>query len=138
MSTTTFTNYKETLQNSTVDVIEELLLDNYCLDSILEFIDQYDEQKFIDHYETYVALGEQYSYEAVDAFIDYYEDLTLLEKFKDAYMGCYETVEEFSKEYYNENYFIPSHFYMDWSKTWEYNLSIDHIMISNFIFNKNF
>ena len=34
--------------------------------------------------------------------------------------------------------FIPSHFYMDWSKTWEYNLSIDHIMISNFIFNKNF
>ena len=138
MSITLTTNYKEVLQESTVHQIEELIHENYDLECMLEFIDEYNEQDFINHYETYVSLGEEYSYEAVDAFLQYHEDASLLIDFKDAYVGCYSDVEEFTQEYYDDRYDIPFGLYIDWTETWNRNLKYDYQMIDNFIFRRNF
>ena len=58
MSITLTVNFKETLAADTVSKIEELLDENYALDDMLEFIDEYNERAFVNIYEEYVRCGE--------------------------------------------------------------------------------
>jgi len=69
MSVTLTVNYKEIFKAETVEFIDELLEDNYDLNSILEFVDEHSEDDLLTYYVDYVDQGESslsYDYDAVD------------------------------------------------------------------------
>ena len=58
MTVTLTANYTETLHPQTVAFIEERLDENYALEDMLEFIDEYNETQFVTYYEEYVRCCE--------------------------------------------------------------------------------
>ena len=126
MSITLTSSYKEVLNTETVEYIDTLLEDNYALDDILEFIDNYNERTFVDNYEEYVRCGEAIGYEAVDAYADE-NGIDNIEGCDERYQGFYHSVEEFAEEFYTETMccIIPDGIVVDWTETWERSLYYD-------------
>ena len=125
MTVTLTANYKEVLSTETVEKIDELLDENYCLDDILEFIDERNETNFVNYYEEYVRCGEAIGYEAVDALIDENGELSCIEDCDERYQGCYNDEAEFAEEFYSDLYDLPCAIVVDWEATWEQNLRYD-------------
>jgi len=110
-------NYKEVYSQETVDVIEEMIADSYALEDIVDFIDKYSEAEFRNHYQTYVENGEEYSYEAVDAFIEEFGLHSLTgTNFQDSYRGQYYSKADYVGDHVNDCYSVnlPSFLEIDW------------------------
>jgi len=103
MSITITANYRDTLAPETLALIDKYLDEQYALDDILQFIDEYSEVTFQDCYEQYVELGEDYGYEAVDAFMTLTSTPPDLGKFTDCYIGNYATEREMAIDYFDED-----------------------------------
>jgi hypothetical protein len=126
MTVTLTASYKTFLMIETVEKIDELLAENYFLDDMLVFIDEYNEEDFVTYYEEYVRCGEVIGYEAVDALIGELGDVSYIQDCDERYQGCYDDEAEFAEHHYNEmgNY-IPDGIVVDWEATWETNLRYD-------------
>ncbi|NBQ15372.1 MAG: hypothetical protein EBU31_12405 [Proteobacteria bacterium] len=110
-------NYKEVYSQETVDKIEELIADSYALEDIVDFIDANSEAGFRNHYQTYVENGEEYSYEAVDDFIEEFGLHSLVDdNFQDSYRGQYNSKADYADSYASECYVVdlPSFLEIDW------------------------
>ena len=110
-------NYKEVYSQETVDVIEELIADSYALEDIVEFIDANSEAKFRSYYQIYVETGEEYSYEAVDAFIEEFGLHSLVgDHFQNSYRGQYDSKADYAESYVSDCYVVdlPSFLEIDW------------------------
>lgn len=127
------------LKESTVEYIKELVENNYHDGDIYEFINEYGEDALESCYEDYCEYGENYSYEAVDAFCSEF-GVENIGNFQDAYYGEYETPEIFVENYVNETstFAIPDYLVIDWEATWNSNFQYDFSFVEGFIFNKNF
>jgi len=126
MTVTLTASYKESLTAGTVEKIDELLEENYALDDILEFIDEYNENDFVNYYEEYVRCGEAIGYEAVDALIGEMGCMSDIEDCDERYQGCYHNEAEFAEHYYAEmGEYIPDGIVVDWEATWEQGLRYD-------------
>jgi hypothetical protein len=115
-------NYKEVYEQETVDKIEELLEDSYCLEDIVEFIAETSEESFRSYYQTYVELGEEYSYGAVDAFIEEFGLYSLVgDNFQDAYRGQYDSKADYAESYVSDCYVVdlPGFLEIDWEASFE-------------------
>ena len=124
MSITLTVNFKETLAADTVSKIEELLDENYALDDMLEFIDEYNERAFVNIYEEYVRCGEAIGYDAVDALAD--EDgIDNIEGCDDRFVGWYESEADFAEEFYSDLYDVPVALVVDWQATYDSSLRYD-------------
>lgn len=125
MSITLTASYKEMLAADTVSKIDELLDESYCLEDMLEFIDEYNEKAFVNVYEEYCRCGEAIGYEAVDALaaengIDNIEDCD------ERYVGFFDNEADFAEYYYNDmGDYVPDGIVVDWEATWEQNLRYD-------------
>ena len=125
MTVTLTSNYREILAAATVEKIDELIDETYCLDDMLVFIDEYNERAFVEVYEEYVRCGEAIGYEAVDALasedgIDHIVDCD------ERYQGHFDNEAEFAEHYHAEmgNY-VPDGIEVDWQATWDRNLYYD-------------
>jgi len=110
-------NYKEVYSQETVDKIEELIAESYCLEDIVEFIDANSEADFCNFYEEYVTVGEEYSYGAVDAFIEEFGLHSFTSSgFEDAYRGQYDSKADYAESYVSDCYVVdlPSFLEIDW------------------------
>ena len=110
-------NYKEVYSQETVDKIEELIAESYCLEDIVEFIDANSEADFRNFYEEYVTVGEEYSYGAVDAFIEEFGLHSLTgTNFQDSYRGQYDSKADYVGDHVNDCYSVdlPSFLEIDW------------------------
>lgn len=127
------------LKESTVEYIKELVDNNYHDEDIYAFIEQYGEDSLESCYEDYCELGEQCSYEAVDAFCSEF-GVENIGNFEDAYYGKYETPEVFVENYVNDTsaVVIPDYLVIDWEATWNSSFQYDFSFVEGFIFNKNF
>ena len=115
-------NYKEVYSQETVDVIEELIVDSYALEDIVNFIDNNSEANFRSYYQTYVETGGEYSYEAVDAFIEEFGLHSLVgDNFQNAYLGQYDSKADYAEQYVSECYSVevPSFVKVDWEATFD-------------------
>lgn len=121
MSVTLTSNYQEVLKPDTLAKIQELCDEgDFDLGAALEFIDEKSEEDFVEFYEEYVALGEEYNYEAVDAFLTE-NDLDDLSCFEVRYIGCYSTPAEMARDYFNEEWErIDYRISIDWEDTGDY------------------
>ena len=136
-------NYKEVYSQETVDKIEELIADSYALEDIVDFIDKYSEAEFRNHYQTYVENGEEYSYEAVDAFIEEFGLHSLTgNNFQDSYRGQYISKADYVGDYVNDCcavdllYNPPSFLEIDWEASFN---NLDVVFSSNgYVFDNQF
>lgn len=130
-----------TLKPETEEFIQELTEENsYDEESIYEFIDEHGEDNFVKYYEEYVEIGENGSYESVDAFVDEF-GLENLGSFEDAYYGSWDSPEDFVESFVNDYCYdlnLPSFVEVDWTATWERNLQYDFTFNNGFVFNRNF
>ena len=128
MTVTLQASYKEFLQAETVELIDNLIEDNYELSDMLEFIDENSEDDFVAYYEEYCEQGEKLGYNVVDAFI-HENGLADVENCEEAYVGTYRDVEEFVEdlmENTGDDRHIPSYVVIDFKATWEQGLSDDY------------
>ena len=129
-----------TISDDVQEKINELKEDNFYEGDMIEFIQVYGNDNFLAYYEDYVKYGEDYSYEAVDAFIDEF-GIDAIANFCDAYFGEYDSEEQFAEQYVGEHYItnlddVPV--VIDWTATWERNLYYDFAFNDGFVFIKNF
>lgn len=126
MPITLTANYRETLEASTVETIDQLLEHQYDLGCMLEFIDEHNEKDFRFFYDDYVRLGEEYGYEAVDAFINEVADVDDLDRFESAYIGEYSSPGRMAEDYLSSEVDRLSYMIVvDWDSTAEYLLDHD-------------
>ena len=132
-------NYKEVYSQETVDKIEELIADSYALEDIVDFIDKYSEAEFRNHYQTYVENGEEYSYEAVDAFIEEFGLHSLVgDNFQNSYQGQYDSKADYAESYVSDCYVVdlPSFLEIDWEASFN---NLDVVFSSNgYVFDNQF
>ena len=114
----------------------ELLEDVIDREDAEEFIKEYGEKNFFYYYEEYVQLIDDYSEEAVLAFLED-EDISCLSSFSEAYMGEWESGAEFAQNMAEDCCEIPremaSWIEIDWQSSWE-NLEYDYTMTNGFVF----
>ena len=132
-------NYKEVYSQETVDVIEELIADSYALEDIVNFIDENSEANFRSYYQNYVEIGEEYSYDAVDAFIDQFGIHSLVgDNFQDSYRGQYDSKADYAESYVSDCYVVdlPSFLEIDWEASFN---NLDVVFSSNgYVFDNQF
>jgi hypothetical protein len=126
MSITLTANYKEVLAADTVEKIDELIDENYALDDMLEFIDNYNENDFVAYYEEYVRCGESIGYDAVDALIGEMGSVSDIEGCDDRFRGWYESEADFAENYYSDLYDVPCALVVDWQATYDSSLRYDY------------
>lgn len=116
--------------------IDELIENNYCEDDIYDFIDEQGEQNLINYYEEYVKFGEQYSYDAVDAFVAEF-GIADIESFEDAYRGAYESKGDYAEQFISDCYAveIPGFVEIDWEATFN---NMDCVYADGFVFDTNY
>ena len=118
----------------------------YCWEynDMCDFIENHSEEEFVDHYETYNRLCEDFGQNLVDEFIEDF-DVSTIENFEDMYQGQYRNGAEFAQQIATDCGYIksyqgdlPSWIEIDWEKTWD-NLSYDYTeLIGGHIFNNNY
>ena len=128
------------MQEETQELLDEYNeLYNWEYNDMCDFIETYGEDDFINHYETYQRLVEDYGQGVVDEFMENYD----IENFEDMYQGQYESGAECAEQicqdcgYISNN--IPYWIVIDWERTWEANLRHDYIEIGEgHIFSANY
>jgi len=132
-------NYKEVYSQETVDKIEELIADSYCLEDIVEFIAETSEESFRSYYQNYVEIGEEYSYGAVDAFIEEFGLYSLVgDNFQDSYRGQYDSKADYAESYVSDCYVVdlPGFLEIDWEASFN---NLDVVFNSNgYVFDTQF
>jgi hypothetical protein len=124
------------LKTETQELISELVEDSYAVDDIHEFIAEYGESNFVEHYENYVQFGESHSYEAVDAFIEEF-GIDNFQSFEDAYRGEWNSKAEYAENYVSDCYSfeLPGFIEIDWDTTFE---NLDCVYANGFVFDSQF
>jgi antirestriction protein len=131
-------NYLNILDEITINKINELKEDNYHDEDMIEFIKEYGSNNFLAYYEDYVKYGEDYSYDAVDAFVEEF-GIDNVEHFEDSYRGQFDSPEEFAESFYDDmGYKIPEYVVVDWKSTFEIHLESSFEYVNGFVFNNNF
>jgi len=133
-------NYLNILDEVTLNKIEELKADNYHDEDMIDFIKEYGSNNFLAYYEEYVRKGEELDYDVVDAFVEEF-GIQCIEHFDDAYIGQYDSEEQFAEQYIGEMYIsnlddLPV--VIDWTATWNCNLKYDFSFNDGYVFRSNF
>ena len=117
----------------------------YCWEynDMCDFIENHSEEEFVDHYETYNRLCEDYGQNLVDEFIEDF-DVSTIENFEDMYQGQYNSGADFAQQIATDCGYIksyqgdlPSWIEIDWKASWD-NLSYDYCEQDGYIFSQNF
>jgi hypothetical protein len=135
-SNLTSENYTQFLGESTVEKIESYLEENFYVDDMIEFIQEYGDTAFCNHYDEYVEAGESYSYEAADAFIEEF-GVECLGGFEDAYRGEWSSKADYAEELVSGCYSIdlPNFVEVDWENTFD---NLDCVYVNGFVFDTQF
>ena len=137
MSVTFEANYAEVLKPETVEFIKANE-EEYALDCMLEFINEHNEDDFVQVYDTYIEMGEKLGYDVVDAFIKE-EGIVNIEHVEDAFVGVYSSEAAFVEEYLDDvGYNIPVFLVVDWQATWDQSLRFDYTFVDGYVFRSDY
>jgi hypothetical protein len=128
------------LKEDTLEFIASLVEDSYYEPDMYVFINEYGEDAFVLYYEKFLELGEEYSYEPVEAFIKEFS-LNDLDSFQDAYHGEWSNFSAFAENFFDDVYGheVPEHLqcYIDY-RSFADDLLNDYLIIDNFVFSRCF
>ena len=124
------------LKESTVEFINGLVSENYAQDDIYDFIAEYGEDNLVQYYVNYVEIGESYSYEAADIFIEEF-GIDNVEKFEDAYRGEWNSKADYAEQFVTDCYSVdfPAFIEIDWENTFD---NLDCVYVNGFVFDTQF
>lgn len=135
----TVENYQEVLIESVVEQIQYLVDEESMeLNDIIDFINQYNTDVFMERYEEYVDCGEEFSYDAVDAFIEEFGIHTFShDAFHDSYRGQYDSKADYAYAYVSDCYSIelPGFVEIDWEATFD---NMEESFCNGFVFSNQF
>ena len=117
------TGQMQELTQKKLDEYNELY--DWSYNDMCDFIESFGEEAFVEHYETYHQLCEDYSMELVDNFANHF-DVDTIPHFEEMYQGQHETGANFAEHICEELGYIrdlPSWVAVDWQSTWEDALS---------------
>jgi hypothetical protein len=88
-----------------------------------------------EYQKIYDELCENYCEDAVNAFLDIWEECDL-EHFKDAFQGRYDSEADFAEQHTTDCYGlnVPSFVIVDWQATWDQGLRHDYEFVDGFVF----
>jgi len=91
-----------------------------------------------ENQELYDELSNRYGEDAIDAFLEIYDEDDL-GNFEDAYQGGYESEADFAEQFTTDCYGldIPSFVIVDWQATWDQGLRYDYNFQDGFVFSSN-
>ena len=129
------------MQEETQELLDEYNeLYDWEYNEMCEFIENYSEEEFREHYETYNRLVDEYGKNLVEEFIENY-DVSTLENFEEMYQGQYDSGAEFAEQLAIDCGMVStgiSWVEIDWDKSWD-NLSYDYTEIGyGYIFCDNY
>lgn len=119
-------------------LFDELKEENYHDEDMIEFIQEYGQDNFFDRYVDYVAVGEEYDYQAVNAFIEEFGIQSFSQDaFNDAYRGRYSSKADYAYDYVNDVYGVelPGFVEIDWEATFD---NMDEVFCNGYVFNSQF
>jgi hypothetical protein len=130
------TQTQTNLEEATLEFINELVDENYYDGDIFDFIEKYGEDNFVNYYVNYVDLGEEYAYDAVEAFIEEF-GIEQLNSFTDAYRGRFSSKGEYAEEMVRDCYSInaPTFLEIDWEATFD---NLDCVYQNGYVFDTCF
>tara|TARA_B000000565_G_scaffold214973_1_gene168550 strand:- start:33 stop:467 length:435 start_codon:yes stop_codon:yes gene_type:complete len=123
------TGQMQELTQKKLDEYNELY--DWSYNDMCDFIESYGEEAFVEHYDTYYRLCDDYSMELVDNFANHF-DVDTIPHFEEMYQGQHETGANFAENICEELGYIrdlPPWVAVDWEKTWEDALSNDYVEI---------
>ena len=131
------------MEQETQELLDEYN-EEYCWEynDMVDFIENHSEEEFVNHYEEYNRLCEDYDKNLVDEFIEVFDVITI-ENFDEMYQGQYNSGADFAEQIASDCGYItrdlPSWIEIDWQKTWDNALSYDYTeLIGGHIFNNNY
>ena len=124
------------LSQKALDYITELVEDNYALDDILEFLQEYNSDDFLNYYTDYVEQGDKVGFDVVDAFLEE-NDISDVAKVEEVYQGEYESEAHFAESYFNDIMDVPGGLVIDWADTFQQSLGYDYEYIDGYVFQLN-
>jgi antirestriction protein len=124
------------------DITEMVNEQGYPLGDIREFIEQYGVEAYSDgHYVTWCQLTEELgaTNEAIEAYVEEI-GINYISGFEDAFVGEYESEEDFARSYFDGNYhnidvLEDNGVVIDWQATWDTNLRYDFVYNNGYVFN---
>ena len=124
------------LKTETQDFIAELVENNYFDEDIYDFIKEQGEDNLLNYYEEYCELGEEYSYDAVDAFVAEF-GIHSIAGFEDAYRGEYASKADYAEQYVTDCYTtdLPGFVEVDWEASFD---NMDCVYVDGFVFDTQF
>ena len=131
------------LSQAAQEKLEELRSQHYHDEDMYNFIEEYSEYEFVEYYEAYVDMAEEYDYEAVDAFVDNF-GIENIASFPDSYNGRWDSFQSFVEAVFPDIYGpIPEQLlnYIDWAKVtdeWEYDYEWTPRSGETLVFLRNF
>ena len=127
------------LSQKALDYITELVEDNYALDDILEFLNEFNSDDFIAYYVDYVEQGEKVGYDVVDAFIKE-NGIVNVEYCEDAFVGCADSEAAFVEDYLEcvMEVEIPCWVAIDYQATWDASVRFDYDFIDGYVFRSDY
>ena len=135
----TVENYRQQLDVPYISAIDNRIAENYALDDMIGFINEYGADNFYNLYEQYVETGEEYSYDAVDAFIEEFGIQSFNNvSFQDAYRGQWESKAQYAEQYVSDCYAVelPGFVEVDWEATFD---NLDEVFTAEgYVFNSQF
>jgi len=134
----TVENYRQELDVPYISAIDNRIAENYCLDDMIDFINEYGADNFYNLYEDYCEMGEQSSYDAVDAFIEEFGIQSFnTSNFEDAYCGQYDSKADYAESYVTDCYSVelPCFLEIDWEATFD---NLDEVFCNGYVFNTQF
>ena len=133
-----YTSYSEETQTQIEEFLENTF--GWDEDELVDFIEEYGEEKFKLHFEEYADMVDDMGLGVVLAFLENF-DLADVSSCRDAYMGCYESGAEFAQQMAEDCGEVGSNsswIEIDWKASWD-NLSYDYVECSDgHIFSQNF
>ena len=121
-----YTSYSEEVQTQIEEFLENTF--GWDEDELVDFIEEYGEEKFKLYFEEYADMEEDIGIGVVSAFLENF-DIDSISSCRDAYMGCYESGAEFAQQLAEDCCEVPrgmsSWIEIDWKASWD-NLSFDY------------
>ena len=118
------------LQEETQELLDEYNETyDWSYNDMVDFIKEYGEEDFREHYEQYSSLVDDYGKAVVDEYIEIYF-LDAIQHLEDAYQGEYVSGADFAEQLASDCGYtsrdFPSWIEIDWEKTWDRSLSYDY------------
>ena len=134
-----YTSYSEETQTQIEEFLENTF--GWDEDELVDFIEEYGEEKFKLHFEEYADMVDDIGIDVVSSFLNVF-DIESVSSCRDAYQGRFDSGAEFAQNLAEECGDVPrgmsGWIEIDWKASWD-NLDYDFVESDNgHIFSQNF